>query len=179
MFMSSREQGYWWRLLVWVFALVPALVQADSIGHGLKPGLGEPLTEFKGTIISVDGSNLPEGSGSVAAGKVLYETRCAACHGMKGEQPGNQLAGGRGSLSGPRPLKTVGSYWPYATTLFDYIWRAMPYDEQKSLDPDQVYAVTGYVLRLNGIVGLPEVLNAKNLAGIKMPNRGGFVEMSE
>ncbi|MEO2177611.1 MAG: c-type cytochrome [bacterium] len=149
---------------------------ANLPGHDIKPAMGKPVAVTAGTI-SADGSGLPQGSGTAGAGKTVYESRCAACHGIDGLQPGNQLVGGIGSLATNRPVKTVGSFWPYATTLFDYIARAMPYNEQKSLSADDTYAVTAYVLMLNGILDDEAVLNEKNLHTVSMPNRSGFVEL--
>ena len=129
-----------------------------------------------GTIdVRGDGAGLPSGHGSVAAGKALFARTCAACHGAKGEGgTGPALAGGIGSLATRRPLKTVGSYWPYAPPLFDYIRRAMPYDAPHSLSNDQVYAATAYVLRLNKIVAADAVMDAKTLPQVVMPNVHGF-----
>jgi len=116
----------------------------------------------------------------VAQGQVIYAARCAACHGTNGEKGiGPRLAGGQGTLASKAPVLTVGSYWPYATTLYDYIHRAMPLDSPQSLTPDEVYAVTAYTLHLNGIVKADAVLDATSLAGIKMPNRDGFKPVLE
>ena len=150
----------------------------DKPDLDLRPALGKPPTTEFNSVINRDGEGLPAGSGSVLQGKALYELRCAACHGMDGRQKGNELAGGIGSLDSDRPLKTVGSYWPYATTLYDYIARAMPYNQEKSLSPQEVYAVVAYVLYLNGIVESNTVLDAETLPAIQMPNQNGFVEIS-
>ena len=143
-------------------------------------GLGRPPTaeELKTIDIDVlpDGHGLPAGSGTAAAGKQVYVTKCATCHGPTGtEGPQDILVGGRGSLATARPLKTIGSYWPYATTVWDYVRRAMPFDHPGTLSADDVYAVTAYVLFLNGIVGEQDVLDAQSLPKIQMPNRNGFV----
>jgi cytochrome c len=145
-------------------------------------GIGQPATpaEIAAWDIDVapDGAGLPPGQGSVAQGGAIFAESCAACHGAHGEagdgKPIPRLAGGAGTLAGPAPLKSVGSYWPYATTLFDYIRRAMPYNAPQSLSADQVYAVSAYVLYLNGIVAQDAVLDAARLAGVRMPNRDGF-----
>jgi S-disulfanyl-L-cysteine oxidoreductase SoxD len=107
----------------------------------------------------------------------VFAAKCQACHGARGAgQPNDRLVGGQGSLPGDKPaIKTVGSYWPYATTLFDYVRRAMPYVESKTLSNDEVYAVAAYVLNLNGIVGDTDIINAQTLPGVKMPNRDGFI----
>lgn len=126
--------------------------------------------------ITPDGRNLPAGQGSVAHGKQVYDAQCASCHGAKGEGAmGDRLAGGAGTLNTARPVKTVGSYWPYATTLFDYIRRAMPLNAPQSMSNDDVYAVSAYVLHLNGLVPENTVLDGKGLTAVRMPNRDGFV----
>lgn len=125
--------------------------------------------------VRADGAALPPGSGSAIQGRAIYETRCLACHGANGEGgPAPRLAGGQGTLAGKAPVLTVGSYWPYATTLYDYIRRAMPLDRPQSLTADEVYAVTAYTLYLNGIVKADVVLDAASLARVRMPNRDGF-----
>lgn len=128
-------------------------------------------------VNGLTGAGLPPGSGSVAEGQKAYEERCAVCHGDFGEGAGRYpvLAGGGGTLSSARPVKTVGSYWPYAPTLFDYIRRAMPFNAPGTLTDDQVYAITAYVLNLNNIIPANAVMNAKTLATVKMPNRNGFI----
>ncbi len=125
--------------------------------------------------IAPDGRNLPPGSGSVAQGLEIYRSQCAGCHGADGKGGvGERLVGGQGTLATANPIKTVGSYWPYATTLFDYIRRAMPMNAPQSLSADQVYAVSAYVLYLNGLVPQDAVLSAATLPEIRMPNRDGF-----
>ena len=142
-------------------------------------GLGQTPTaeQIRGWDIDVraDGAGLPAGSGSVVQGQAIYHARCLACHGVNGEKgAAPRLAGGQGTLATKSPVLTVGSYWPYATTLYDYIHRAMPLDSPQSLTPDEVYAVTAYTLHLNGIVKGDAVLDAQSLAAIRMPNRDGF-----
>lgn len=128
--------------------------------------------------ITPNGGGLPSGEGTHGRGAEVYAERCAACHGetMEGvkEMGGAALIGGRGSLASDAPKKTVESYWPYATTLFDYIRRAMPFDAPGSLGDDDVYALAAYILGEAGIVGKKAVLNANSLARIHMPNRDGF-----
>ncbi|MEA1834966.1 cytochrome c [Methylobacterium durans] len=122
-----------------------------------------------------DGEGLPQGRGSVRDGAVLFAARCAGCHGGRGEGAAAEaLAGGRGSLATAKPLRTVGSFWPYATTLFDYVRRAMPFDAPQSLTPDETYAVSAYVLHLNGLLTEEASLDASSLPKVLMPNRGGF-----
>ena len=129
--------------------------------------------------IPPSGAGLPRGGGTARQGLQVYEQKCLACHGAKGAgKPADPLAGGVGSLASKTPLRTVGSYWPYATTLFDYVRRAMPIANPLSLSDDEVYAVSAYVLFLNGIVGEDAQMNAQTLPQVKMPNRDGFVDMS-
>ncbi|WP_227246944.1 c-type cytochrome [Paraburkholderia caribensis] len=126
--------------------------------------------------VAPDGQGLPPGSGDVAMGGKVFAARCAACHGAKGEGLiGDQLIGGQGTLTSANPKRTVGSYWPYATTLFDYIRRAMPYNAPQSLSADEVYAVSAWILNQNGIVSDDARLDAHSLASVRMPNRDGFV----
>jgi cytochrome c len=143
-------------------------------------GVGRAATpeEIRQWAISVrpDGKGLPAGSGTVAAGKQIFETKCVRCHGSHGEgRDSVALAGGTGTMTAPSPLKTVTSYWPYATTLFDYVSRAMPYDKPGTLTAGQVYAVSAYVLFLGGVVPENAVMDQNSLPKVQMPNRGGFV----
>ncbi|MEM5339402.1 c-type cytochrome [Paraburkholderia azotifigens] len=142
--------------------------------------IGTPVSETDlaawNIDVAPDGRGLPAGSGDVAMGGRVFAAKCAACHGAKGEgQIGDQLAGGRGTLASASPKRTVGSYWPYATTLFDYIRRAMPYNAPQSLSADEVYAVSAWILNQNGIVPDDARLDAHSLAAVRMPNRDGFV----
>jgi cytochrome c len=106
----------------------------------------------------------------------VYAARCVTCHGATGKEgPQDILVGGRETLKTPKPLKTVGSYWPYATTVWDYVHRAMPFDHPGTLTSNDVYAATAYVLFLNGIVGENDVIDQTTLPKVKMPNRDGFV----
>jgi mono/diheme cytochrome c family protein len=168
--MSMREPA--------ALALLLALACAGARAEG--PGLGRPAapSEIARFDISVgpDGAGLPPGSGTAREGRVVYEARCVACHGEKGEgKPNDRLVGGVGALAGQKPAtKTVGSYWPYATTVFDYVRRAMPFDAPKSLRDEDVYAVTAYLLHLNGVIGEDATVDAATLPKIQMPNRNGF-----
>jgi cytochrome c len=144
------------------------------------PGLGVPATaaqvESADVSIGPDGAGLPPGSGTPAQGEAIFTTKCVACHGPQGVGTVNdRLAGGQGTLSGPAPLKTIGSYWPYATTVFDYVRRAMPYPTPHSLSDQEAYALTAYLLSINGIIGADAVMDAKTLPQVKMPNRGNFI----
>lgn len=123
-----------------------------------------------------DGTGLPQGSGTVVRGKEVYRDNCEVCHGTNGEGGiKDRLVGEEGSLASTKPLKTVGSYWPYATTVFDYIRRAMPYPIPGSLSTDETYAVTAYILSLNGIISADGKVDKDSLPKIKMPNRDGFI----
>ena len=127
-----------------------------------------------------DGKGLPDGSGTVGHGKEVYAENCAACHGDNG-QGGikDRLVGGQGTLASDNPIRTVGSFWPYATTLFDYIHRAMPYQAPGSLSVDDTYAVTAYLLNLNGILPDDAKLDQVSLPKVQMPNRDGFIPEPE
>ncbi|MBR0859201.1 c-type cytochrome [Bradyrhizobium liaoningense] len=145
-----------------------------------KLGIGRTATEAEiaGWNIDVDrnGTNLPPGKGTVGLGREVFDQQCAACHGAKGEGGvGDKLVGGQGTLATSKPVKTVGSYWPYATTLFDYIRRAMPHPSPQSLSNEEVYAVTAYVLHLNGLLPENASLDSKTLPSVRMPNRDNFV----
>jgi cytochrome c len=162
-----------------VFALF-AVCGISSICRAQSPNLGRPLTpeEIKKVDITVvpDGRGLPEGSGSVSLGASVYARNCQSCHGDRGAgKPQDQLTGGLGTLATAKPVKTPASYWPVATTLFDYIRRAMPITAPQSLTNDEVYAVTAYILSIDGIVPGDAVLDAKTLPRVKMPNKDGFV----
>jgi cytochrome c len=143
-------------------------------------GIGRPAlpAEIAGWNIDIgrDGSNLPSGSGNVARGRTVYGEQCASCHGAEGQGAvGDRLVGGQGTLATAKPVRTVGSYWPYAPTLFDYIRRAMPQNAPQSLSNEDVYAVSAFILNLNGLVAADATLNAKSLSAVQMPNRAAFV----
>lgn len=123
-----------------------------------------------------DGLGLPVGSGTGEIGEEIFGEKCAMCHGDFGEGVDRWpvLTGGQGTLADERPEKTIGSYWPYTSTLFDYIYRAMPYGEAQSLTPDEVYAISAYLLAENGIVEYEDVLDQDNFAKIEMPNKLNF-----
>src|SRR5271163_4901932 len=179
--MRTTDSGYVRQCLCGVLVVcVASVALTSSCWAQTHYGFGRPATsaEIAGWNIDVspDGENLPSGSGSVAHGRNVYNSQCAACHGPSGEGGiGDKLAGGMGTLSTPKPIKTIGSYWPYATTLFDYIRRAMPLNAPQSLSNEDVYAVSGYLLFLNGLLPADATLDAKTMAAIKMPNRNMFV----
>jgi mono/diheme cytochrome c family protein len=159
---------------VLLIAALPALAQSPTHGVGRAP----TPEEVKAWDIAIgpDGRELPPGSGTADSGKAVYDAKCAVCHGPTGKEgPQDVLVGGKGTLNTAKPLKTVGSYWPYATTLWDFTNRAMPFNAPGSLTADEVYSVTAYVLYLNGIIGDRDVIDAKTLPQVKMPNRDAFV----
>ena len=150
----------------------------------VKYSFGLPVTEqelSKYFSIPADGRGLPPGSGNATTGAKVYAENCAACHGDKLEgNPakgigGDRLIGGRGSLATKTPVKTVESYWPYATTLFDYVKRAMPFNSPGTLKDDEIYAVVAYILSEAKIIQPTDKLDATSLPKVMMPNRDGFI----
>ena len=191
MYMSSRRLG---------IVVITAVLVTGDIGHAAQtssaqatpprqtpspvpapkgPSLGVPATadEIAAMDVSIgpDGAGLPPGSGTPKQGAEVYAAKCIMCHGPEGANGVNdRLVGGQGTLKSPTALKTIGSYWPYATTVFDYVRRAMPYPAPHSLSDAEAYAVTAYLLHLNGIIGADDVMDATSLPKVQMPNRGGF-----
>lgn len=165
----------------------PALIAAAallgasaSFAAAPSPHLGRSpsAAELAAIDISImpDGRGLPPGSGTVVEGARVYAAKCQACHGADGAGgPNDRLTGGVGTLTSPRPVKTIASYWPYATTVFDYVRRAMPITAPQSLTNDEVYALTAYLLSVDGIVPKDARLDAASLPKVRMPNRDGFV----
>ena len=156
-----------------LFCLTSAAAAAES------PGLGVPVSDAEleslDYVVMPDGRGLPEGSGDAHQGLAVYQRECRICHGDGGQGgPNDRLTGGVGSIGTGQPVKTIGSYWPYATTVFDYVRRAMPYHQPGNLTTDEVYAVTAYLLAENGVIERDQVLNAENLPAVEMPNREGF-----
>lgn len=146
--------------------------------HGY--GLGRPATNQEVRAWNIDvaptGEGLPAGQGTAKQGAALFAARCATCHGPTGQEgPMDRLVGGAGTLASQQPIKTIGSYWPYATTLYDYVHRAMPFPAPQSLSPDEIYSVVAWLLYRNGIIAEDTVLDARSLPGISMPNRRGFL----
>jgi mono/diheme cytochrome c family protein len=167
--------------LIVAFTLAACATQAPSgSAPAGKPALGTPVAAEEAArwdiSIPPSGAGLPKGGGTARQGARVYEEKCVACHGAKGAgKPADVLAGGVGTLASKAPLRTVGSYWPYATTLFDYVRRAMPITNPLSLSDDEVYAVSAYLLYVNGIISEEAQMNAQSLPQVKMPNRDGFV----
>lgn len=167
-----------------LLAAAAALILLSAAAFAQTPDLGRPATPGETAVwdisIGPDGTGLPPGSGTPQQGEAVYAAKCLGCHGEKGAgKPNDQLVGGIGTLTGEQtPVKTVGSFWPYATTLFDYVRRAMPFNAPRSLSSDEVYAVCAYILQLNGIIAENAVMNAQTLAKVQMPNRNEFIPFS-
>lgn len=147
---------------------------------GPKLGKHASSDQISAWQISVkpDGSGLPAGQGTVYEGGIIYKEKCQSCHGPSGQgASADQLAGASMNLTDEWPEKTIGSYWPFATTLFDFNRRSMPMQAPGSLSDNEVYAVTAYLLFLNGIIKEKEVMNAKSLMKVRMPNHDGFINV--
>jgi S-disulfanyl-L-cysteine oxidoreductase SoxD len=155
-----------------------AAAQSARVPEGPKLGVPVTAADIANWDISVgpDGAGLPPGKGTAATGAAVYQAKCLACHGEKGAgKPSDQLVGGQGTLRDANAVRTVGSYWPYSTTLFDYIRRAMPYVAPQSLTGDEIYSLAAYILYLNGVIAENDEMNATTLPQVKMPNRDNFV----
>jgi len=153
------------------------LVCGPAIAAG--PNLGQPLThaDLAAWEINVypDGRGLPPGSGTMAQGAPIYAQKCAHCHGEQGKGAINAALVGAPPIKSIDATKTIANFWPYPTTVFDYIRRSMPWTEPRSLSNDEVYALTAYILALNKIIGEQDVMNAQTLPKVRMPNRDGFI----
>ena len=159
-------------LAVWLLPSPPAAAG----GPGLGRPLGEPEVRAWDISILPDGTGLPPGRGTAAEGAVLYAQKCAACHGQNGTGGTNAALIGRQPLDkGIDSIKTIAGFWPYATTLFDYIRRAMPWTQPRSLGNNEVYALTAWILARNGIIGEGDAMDAQTLPRVRMPNRDGFI----
>ena len=169
-------------VLAFVLALCGPAIAQSKPDAPRNYGIGHPATaeQIAGWDIDVrpDGQGAPPGRGSVKDGEKVYMEKCAACHGEFGESAGRwpQIAQGKGTLASHDPVKTVGSYYPYLSSVVDYIRRAMPFGDAESLTNDELYAVVAYVLNLNDIVDDNFVLSKETWAQVKMPNSGGFFD---
>lgn len=176
--MSTRKA------VVSAFGIALAVVSAAVVADDMQPSFSEPASaeDIALSYLSIqpNGQNLPEGSGTAIEGAPLYARHCASCHGADGEGGlANKLVGGRGTLDSEQPVKTLGSYWPYATTVFNYTRRAMPYLQPMSLSNDEYYAVTAFLLNKNDIIAADAELNKDSLPAVVMPNRDGFIDAYE
>ncbi|SEJ24685.1 cytochrome c [Dyadobacter sp. SG02] len=158
----------------------PRMLSADTLSQPAHFGFGRPATAAEIAILDIDirpdGKGLPRGEGNVGDGKAIFQQKCAACHGVTGtEGPNDRLVVGDTTKGGARRIKAIGNYWPYATTVFDYIRRAMPFNQPGSLTDEEVYSLTAYLLNANGLLAENARLNAKTLPQIKMPARDRFV----
>lgn len=179
--MPELLRAFRWRRTLHCVAIVccAAILTAPASGADPLPRLGRPLTAAEaagaGTTIFPDGRGLPAGSGNATLGKTVFEQHCLRCHGAGGRgASAPELVGGSAPLTSARPDKTIGLYWPYAATLFDFNWRAMPMDKPGTLSADDAYAVTAYLLLAEGLIGDAAVMDARSLPTVKMPNRKGF-----
>lgn len=160
--------------------LAAALVAQTNQSSQPQVGRAPAADEIKQANITVlpNGIGLPEGTGTSDQGEAIYKAKCASCHGENGEgkpPTGVTLVGGTGTLATAKPVKTIGSYWPYATSVWDYIHRSMPYAEPGTLSTDDTYAVTAFLLFKNGIISHDQAMNKDTLPKVRMPNRDGFI----
>lgn len=157
-----------------------ALLSAAGLADEPKYGFAEPADAADVALaylsIQPDGTNLPDGSGTAIEGEPIYQQHCASCHGAEGEGGlANRLVGGRGTLASDEPVRTLGSFWPTATTVFNYTRRAMPYLTPMSLTNDDYYALTAWMLNKNDIIAADAEINKHSLPNVAMPNRDGFI----
>jgi cytochrome c len=168
-------------LSAWAGVVIAALLAATTANaQSPKYSVGRTPTqqEIQAWDISIapDGTGLPPGEGTAEEGARVYETRCQECHGPEAKGADEAaLVGGHDTLATEKPLKTATGYWPYATILFDYTRRAMPFKDPGTLSDNQVYAVVAYLLALDGIIEKEAVMNAETLPKVEMPNRNGFI----
>lgn len=172
------------KITLTISVLIPTGINPVHADAPQGPELGAPASveEIKKWDIGImpDGEGLPAGKGTVSEGQRLYEKLCIDCHGPGGVgDSADQLAGAKMSLTSEYPEQTIGSYWPYATTLFDLTRRSMPMDKPGTLSDDETYAITAYLLYLNNIIGENEEMNADTLPRVQMPNRNGFINVYE
>jgi len=163
------------------FIILTACSRNGDVSEDMSgPGLGQPISAADlapwDISIETDGSGLPAGRGTVSQGESLYNAQCIACHGAEGSgQPHDRLVGGHGTLDQLQQVRTIGSFWPYASTVYDYIRRAMPFNTPQTLNNNEVYSLTAYLLYLNGIIEEDAVMDASSLSDIRMPNEDGFI----
>ena len=163
-----------------LFVFFASLIVSPCWGQAARVGRPAPQEKIDAMNLTIfpSGAGLPAGSGSAEKGKSIFQEKCAVCHNDKGEGREGQyppLVGGVGTINTPKPVKTPGSYWPYATTIFDYVRRAMPYDQPGTLNNNEVYSLVGWILNANGIIGEKDEMNKDTLPKVKMPNAGGFI----
>ena len=155
------------------------LALGSSVAFAEGPNLGKPVNpaEIAAWDISIlpDGTGLPSGGGTPAQGARVFAQKCAMCHGENGKGGINAAVVGGGPLTSIETVKTIANFWPYATTVFDFIRRAMPWPQPKTLTNDEVYALTAYILALNKLIGENDPMNAETLPKVRMPNRDGFI----
>jgi S-disulfanyl-L-cysteine oxidoreductase SoxD len=163
--------------VAFLLSMAPPLpAQAPAAKHSVGRTPTDQEIRALGVMVAPDGTGLPAGGGTAVEGRELFARRCAKCHGEKGDgDVGPPLVGGQGTLATAKPRKTVGSFWPYATSVWDYVNRAMPFNEPGLLNHDEVYSAVAYLLYLNGIVDEKQAMNSKTLPKVRMPNRDGFV----
>ena len=159
--------------------LMFAIVLTSQFAWAQTPKLGKPLTPAEiaawDTNVLPDGTGLPPGSGTTAEGARIYAMKCVMCHGENGKGGSNARLAGGDPIKDMETEKTIANFWPFATTLFDYIRRAMPWRQPRTLSTDEVYALTAYILSLNKLIGENEAMNAQTLPKVRMPNRNGFI----
>ena len=151
----------------------------STVAFAAGPNLGQPITPADLTSWSInvlpDGTGLPPGSGTSAKGAPIFAQKCAHCHGEQGKGGVNAAVVGGAPIKNMDSQRTIANFWPYATTIFDFIRRAMPWQQPRSLTDDEVYALTAYILAMNKLIGEQDEMNAQTLPKVRMPNRDGFI----
>src|SRR6267142_5380198 len=162
---------YMRRLIVLIFSSTAAFAQTPNLG---KPLTSADIASWDINILP-DGTGLPPGTGTPAEGARIYAAKCSACHGENGKGGANAALVGGAPVKDMESVKTIANFWPFSTTLFDYIRRAMPWRQPRSLANNEVYALTAYILSLNKLIGENDAMNAQTLPKVRMPNQGGFI----